>query len=146
MVQSRPSQARAPFGGIRCYQTQPGLILAVTCIVLVLIFLDFLRKLLIDVEIKICKWFVAADHYDVTTTCVQYINCFSALSLLPGAYPEISKGGGGNFKPRQLKLLVGQAFSLVSADAGLRLPTCAFCHISPFNTLIFFILVYLGLQ
>ena len=26
---------------------------------------------------------------------------------------------------------------LVSAYAGLRLPTCAFCHISPFNTLIF---------
>ena len=50
--------------------------------------------------------------------------------------------GGRNFKPRQLKHLVGQAFSLVSAYAGLRLPTCAFCHISPFNTLIFFILVY----
>ena len=51
--------------------------------------------------------------------------------------------GGPNLKPRQLKLfLVAQAFSLVSAYAELRLPTCAFCYISPFNTLVFFILVY----
>ena len=68
------------------------------------------------------------------------------MAINPGAYPEISKGGGGgwhNLTPRQLKLfLAGQAFSLASAYAGLRLPTYAFYHISPFNTVIFFILVY----
>ena len=30
-----------------------------------------------------------------------------------------------------------QAFSLLSAYAGLRLPTCAFCYIPAFKTLIF---------
>ena len=79
----------------------------------------------------------------------QYVVTQERIQSLPSCcYPEICKGEGGgrNFKPRQLKLLVAQAFSLISAYAGLRLPTCAFCHISPFNTIIFFILVYLDLQ
>ena len=80
----------------------------------------------------------------------QVRSCLKGLLITgrkAGAYPEIFKRGGRNLKPRQLKLfLVGQAFSLVSAYARLRLPTCAFCHISPFNTLIFFIVVYLGFR
>ena len=81
---------------------------------------------------------------------VSCLKSFAAILLKireAGAYPEISKGGGCNLKPRQLKLfLLEQAFLLVSAYAGLRLPICTFCHISPFNTLIFFTLVYLGLR
>ena len=65
------------------------------------------------------------------------------MRYMQGRIQKFQREGGRNLKPRQLKLfLVGQAFSLVSTYAGLRLPTCTFCHISPFNTLIFFILVY----
>ena len=70
-------------------------------------------------------------------TCLS----FFISSPITGAYPEISKEGP-HFKTWTVEtFLVGQAFLLVSAYAGLRLPISL--YISPFNTLIFFILVYL---
>ena len=62
----------------------------------------------------------------------------------PGAYLEILKEGR-NLKPKTVEaFLVGLAFLLVSAYVELRLSTYAFRYISPFNTLIFVIFVYLG--
>ena len=64
-----------------------------------------------------------------------------------GHIQKFQRGGGSQFKTWTVEtFLAGQAFLLVSTYAGLCLPTCAFCYISPFNTLIFFILVYLGLR
>ena len=42
----------------RCCQTQRGLVLAlvVTCFLLIMVFLDQIRKFSIDMEIVICKW------------------------------------------------------------------------------------------
>ena len=48
------TQARAPLGGPCCCQKQRRL--DVTCFVLVLVFLDLLRKFPIDIEIEICTW------------------------------------------------------------------------------------------
>ena len=82
---------------------------------------------------------------------IVQLHCFYSLYLCYSDGQEriqkFQRGVGRNLKPRQLELfLVGQAFSLVSAYARLRLPTCAFCPISPFDTLIFFMLVHLGLR
>ena len=54
--------------------------------------------------------------------------------------------GGHNLKLIMLKLFDATSFFACISLCRASLPTCAFCYISPFNTLIFFIVEYLGLR